>query len=120
MKFFTTSGAMDTVFLGSPEVYWWPKFQALMVRKVGGFDWQTFKVNSNVVDVAQNPNNYVESQRIEAGGFKNKMNIGGQFSVHPLFYNDYMLSYTIKNDKPGETAQILKYFDEIDYLGVFN
>jgi hypothetical protein len=40
--------------------------------------------------------------------------------VQPLFYNDYMLSYTIKNDKAGETAQILKYFDEIDYLGVFN
>jgi hypothetical protein len=80
--------------LGSPEIYWWPEFKVLMARKIDGFGWQTFKVDSNVVDVAQNPTNYVASDGIETGGFKRDMIIGGQISVEPIFYNEYMITYS--------------------------
>lgn len=94
LKFFTTSGSSISRLLGTPEVYWWPKFQTLMARKIDGSDWKTFRVNSNVVDIAMNPQNYVDADQIEGGGFKNDMKIGGQLSVEPLFSNQYMLSYS--------------------------
>jgi hypothetical protein len=93
-KIYTTSNPLDTVFLGSPEVFWWPDYSALMVRKIGGFDWQTFRVNSNIVDIAANPNSYLESDRIESGGFNNDMKIGGEFSLEPIFLDNYMLSFS--------------------------
>jgi hypothetical protein len=58
-----------------------------MVRKIDGFDWKTYKVNSNVVDVALNPQNYIEDDLIEGGAFKNDMKIGGLISVEPIFSN---------------------------------
>ena len=63
--------------MGSPELYWWPKFQMLLVRNANGYDWKTFKVTKNVVDVAMNPWKYQESDQIEKGGFKNDMRFGG-------------------------------------------
>jgi len=41
--------------LGTPFVFWWPKFNTLMVRKIDGSDWKTFRVDNNVVDIAMNP-----------------------------------------------------------------
>ena len=66
-----------------------------MARKSGGFDWKTYRVTSDVVDNAVNPSKYSESERIETGGFRNDMKIVGQFSLEPLFLNNYMLSHSI-------------------------
>jgi len=91
-----------------------------MARKIDGFDWETFKVDSNVVDVALNPSNYVEYDRIETGGFKRDMRIGGQMSVEPIFFNEYMIVYSKQNNVAGGTGQVLKYLEDIDYLSDFN
>ena len=48
------------------------------------------------------------------------MKIGGKFSVEPLFSKNYMLAYNTKDGVTGGVAQILKYYDEIDYLGEYN
>lgn len=82
-----------------------------MVRKIDGSDWKTFRVDNNVVDIAMNPQNYVEADQIESGGNKNDMKIAGQFSVEPLFANQYMLPYCQHQGISGGTAQILKYYD---------
>lgn len=42
-KFYSTDTEIATAFMGSPEIYWWPKYQVLMARMVNGLYWKTFK-----------------------------------------------------------------------------
>jgi hypothetical protein len=75
--FYRIRGSEVPPLIGSPEIYWWPKYQILMARKADGYDWKTYKVTKDVVDVAQNPQKYNKSDQIEEGGFKNDMKFGG-------------------------------------------
>lgn len=68
-KFYDTSldPTLESTFLGSPEIYWWPEQELLMVRRVDGYDWKTYKFTSDVIGVAQNKNLYNQSEWIENG-----------------------------------------------------
>ena len=109
-NFYSTNTASTTALMGSPEIYWWPKYQVLMARMVDGSYWQTFKFTSDVVGVASTPASYPYTDQIETAGFTNDLILDGEISLQPIFVDEYVVTYSQVSGTVGGVMRVYKYY----------
>ena len=112
-KFYSTKDILPAEFMGSHEVYYWPRFNVILARLGDGYTFKVYRFTPNVISVANDKTQFGTEEWIEEA-FKRGIEIPGEIKVEPVFFGNYMAILSKMESDAIPKLRIYRFLEQIE------